>query len=525
MILFSFTPTIAGRGWDLKAMAMNVLIILGHPRKNSFSGALANSFKKGALLAGMNVKQLILADLDFNPNVTVVSHKLQTLEDDISLGQELIDWADHLVFVYPTWWGTMPALLKGFLDRTLTRGFAFEEIEENQTWKKLLKGKSAQLITTMDTPSWVYRWIYRSPGKNAMGQATLGFCGISPVKSLSFSPIKYVDDAQRKNWLDKANQEGLKLKRGILTPWEKAVNHTKTWLKAIRLQFYPMTWIAYTAGAFGAVLLGQDFSLTVFWVGYLWLFLIEVATVLSNEYYDFDTDSKNLYYSPFTGGSRVLVEDELNPPKIRKATFMILVVSLIVAVLLLNLSAGNGYQLTALLLVLSVLALGYTVPPLKLSYRSLGELDVAITHSLGVILCGYIFQGGHIFDPFPWLLSIPLFLGVMPSIILAGIPDYAADKSASKNTLAVSLGQKPAVKVAILFAALATITAIIWHLFVLPEAFGLAIYATVPHAILLIALLYGYINRTDPPARIDSLMIVSLTYVIWFGIVPLIKMM
>ena len=154
---------------------MNVLIILGHPRKNSFSGALADSFKKGALLAGMNVKQLTLADLDFNPNVTVVSQTLQKVEDDISMGQELIHWADHLVFVYPTWWGTMPALLKGFLDRTLTKGFAFEEIEENQTWKKLLKGKSAQLITTMDTPSWVYRWIYGSPGKNAMSQATLRF--------------------------------------------------------------------------------------------------------------------------------------------------------------------------------------------------------------------------------------------------------------------------------------------------------------------------------------------------------------
>lgn len=504
---------------------MNVLIILGHPRQKSFSGALADSFKKGALLAGMNVRQLVLAELDFNPNVTVISQKLQKQEDDISLSQELIQWADHLVFVYPTWWGTMPALLKGFLDRTLTKGFAFEEIEENQTWKKLLKGKSAQLITTMDTPSWVYRWIYGSPGKNAMGQATLGFCGIRPVKSLSFSPIKYVDDARRRNWLEKAKNEGLKLKRGILTPWERALNNTTTWLKAIRLQFYPMTWIAYTAGAFGAALIGQDFSATVFWIGYLWLFLIEVATVLSNEYYDFETDAKNIYYSPFTGGSRVLVENELNHTKIRKGIFSALVISLIVAVILLNLSAGSGYHITPLLAALSILALGYTVPPLKLSYRCLGEVDVAITHSLGVMLCGYVFQGRHIFDSFPWLLSVPLFLGVMPSIILAGIPDYSADKSASKNTLAVSLGQKGAVTLAIIFAGLATITAIIWHLFVLPEAFGTAVYATIPHAILLILLLSKYTRQTNPPDRIDSLMIASLTYVIWFGLIPLIKMM
>jgi len=70
----------------------------------------------------------------------------------------------------------------------------------------------------------------------------------------------------------------------------------------------------------------------------------------------------------------------------------------------------------------------------------LGELNVALTHSFGVILCGYIFQGGEWNNSFPWLISLPLLLAVMPSIILSGIPDFEADKQAGKRTLVVRLG-------------------------------------------------------------------------------------
>src|SRR5699024_9561945 len=103
---------------------MNVLIILGHPRKESFSEALANAYKVGAVNAGMSVKQISVSEMQFNPNVLAISPRNQHFEEDIHTAQNLITWADHVVFVYPTWWGTMPALLKAFLDRVLTPGFA-----------------------------------------------------------------------------------------------------------------------------------------------------------------------------------------------------------------------------------------------------------------------------------------------------------------------------------------------------------------------------------------------------------------
>lgn len=504
---------------------MNVLIILGHPRKKSFSGALADAYKEGAQDARMNVRQLALADMGFNPNVITVSPRHQTAEDDISLAQELILWADHLVFVYPTWWGTMPALLKGFMDRVFSPGFAFEEVEENKTWEKLLKGKSAQLITTMDTPLWVYRWIYKTPGHHAMGQATLQFCGINPVRVLSFSPIKYSNAEQRESWLKRAREAGTRLSQGILSPWEKFRNRLTVWLKAIRLQFYPMTWIAYAAGAYGAASLGHTFNSGIFWIGYLWLFLVEVATVLSNEYYDFKSDEKNKFYSPFTGGSRVIVEKELDHKEIRKGIFIVLVLSWVTAGVLLAQSSAATDQAIVLLLLLFVLALGYTVPPLKLSYRGLGELDVGITHSFGVILCGYIFQGGDLFDSFPWILSLPLFLGILPSIILAGIPDYEADKAASKNTIAVKLGRKKAVSLAIFFTILSAFMAVAWHIFnVLPGVYENLIFAVIPHSLMLVFLLYKYKKDPSPPARIDALMVISLTYILWFAIIPVFQL-
>src|SRR5690625_7040256 len=83
---------------------------------------------------------------------------------------------------------------------------------------------------------------------------------------------------------------------------------------------------------------------------------------------------------------------------------------------------------------LTIISLGYTLPPLRLSYRTLGEIDVGLTHSIGVMLCGFLFQGGPFDHPFPWMISIPLFLSIVPAIILAGIPDYAADLRSEEHT-------------------------------------------------------------------------------------------
>src|SRR5699024_3983575 len=134
------------------------LMILGHPRKDSFCAALFDACREGATAAGAHVETLRLADMDFDPDVHVESPEQQALEPDLQHARELIEWADHLLFVYPTWWGSAPALLKGFLDRIVMPGFASHFRDPDRLgWDRLWKGKTSQAITTMDTPPVLYR--------------------------------------------------------------------------------------------------------------------------------------------------------------------------------------------------------------------------------------------------------------------------------------------------------------------------------------------------------------------------------
>ncbi|MEG5058562.1 NAD(P)H-dependent oxidoreductase [Microcoleus sp. A2-C5] len=72
--------------------------------------------------------------------------------------------------------GTMPALMKGFFNRTLLPNFAFKYRQDSPMWDKLLANSTAQLLVTMDTPSWFYRWVFKMPGHEQMKRTILGFC-------------------------------------------------------------------------------------------------------------------------------------------------------------------------------------------------------------------------------------------------------------------------------------------------------------------------------------------------------------
>ena len=117
-------PRIASAADLRRSASLKVLIILGHPRKDSLCGALADAYAAGAEEAGVNIKRLYVGAMAFNPNVIAGSPRNQVTEPSIAEAMELLEWADHIVFVFPTWWGTMPAALKGFLDRVLMPGFA-----------------------------------------------------------------------------------------------------------------------------------------------------------------------------------------------------------------------------------------------------------------------------------------------------------------------------------------------------------------------------------------------------------------
>jgi len=183
-------------------MKQRVLVILGHPRAGSFCGVLADTYMKAAGEAGAEIRRIDIGALDFDPLGVKGENHAPPPESDILMVQDHIRWAEHMVFVYPIWWGTVPALLKGFLERTFAAGFAIEFPDRPPYYKPLLKGRSARLITTMNTPPLVYRWLLRAPGHNVMKRAVLGLCGIRPVRVTAFGPVKGSTEARRERWIE-----------------------------------------------------------------------------------------------------------------------------------------------------------------------------------------------------------------------------------------------------------------------------------------------------------------------------------
>lgn len=190
-------------------MSSKILVVNGHPDSLSFCAALTEAYAEGASKGGAaEVRAIHIGRLSFQPSLAYGYRQRIELEEDLLQAQDSIRWADHLVFVYPTWWGTMPALLKGFFDRVLLPGFAYKYRENSPLWDRLLTGKSAQLIVTSDTPSWFNRLVYRQAGHHVMKKNILHFCGIRPVRLTEIGPVRGATPERRAHWLERARQLG-----------------------------------------------------------------------------------------------------------------------------------------------------------------------------------------------------------------------------------------------------------------------------------------------------------------------------
>lgn len=191
-------------------MNEKVLVINGHPDVKSFNSALAEAYLKGIDETRADVKLINIRELDFNPNLQYGYRKRTELEPDLTKAQEDLKWCDHLVWIYPVWWGSIPAIMKGFIDRVFLPGFAFKKREGSVWWDKYLTGKTARIICTMDQPPWYYRIRYGSPSHKAMKKLTLNYVGIKRVKITSIGPMRLSKESFRKKWLKRIKLLGEK---------------------------------------------------------------------------------------------------------------------------------------------------------------------------------------------------------------------------------------------------------------------------------------------------------------------------
>ena len=190
----------------------HVLIINGHPDKESFNHALSHSYKKGLSKTAATVSEINITDLKFNPNLQHGYRKRTELEPDLLDAIEKIKQADHLVWVFPMWWSGYPAIMKGFVDRVFLPGITFEPVAGKPFPLRLLKGKTGRIIITADAPKWYDRFFMHRPAINQFKRGTLQFCGINPVEVTYIGPIKDSNPDFRKKWLDKVYMLGESIK-------------------------------------------------------------------------------------------------------------------------------------------------------------------------------------------------------------------------------------------------------------------------------------------------------------------------
>ena len=187
-------------------MKNKILIILGHPNNNSLCSDLAQSYIKEAEKKA-EVRYISLSNLKFDPILHKGYKEKQELEPDLVKAQEDILWANHIVWVFPVWWGGMPALMNGFIDRTILPGFGFK-YGGKKIPKKLLKGRSARLIMTMGGPVLYNKFVYCNAVSKILVRATLKFCGINPVRVTQFGSASNVPEKEAKKWIEKVKKLG-----------------------------------------------------------------------------------------------------------------------------------------------------------------------------------------------------------------------------------------------------------------------------------------------------------------------------
>lgn len=186
-----------------------IFILLGHPLKDSMCGRLADAYKKGAEEVGHEVRMTAMGEMKFDPILWQGYRAIQELEPDLKKFQEDVRWADHVVIAYPMWWSSMPAMLKGLFDRVWLPGFGFNFNRHGMGWHKLLKGKTARVIVTMDSWPWFARLLF-GDSTNEISRGILWFSGFSPVRIKKFGPVKNASDRKKIRWEEKAHSWGLR---------------------------------------------------------------------------------------------------------------------------------------------------------------------------------------------------------------------------------------------------------------------------------------------------------------------------
>jgi len=128
---------------------MKNLIIYAHPNSGSLNHFFKNTIIESLEKSGQQIVVRDLNEINFNPVLSLQDmqgQRIGQVADDVKIEQDFISWADQIIFIYPIWWTRMPAIMKGYIDRVFSYGFAYRYDQGIQ--KGLLTGKQTIIINS-----------------------------------------------------------------------------------------------------------------------------------------------------------------------------------------------------------------------------------------------------------------------------------------------------------------------------------------------------------------------------------------
>ncbi|NOV01750.1 NAD(P)H-dependent oxidoreductase [Paenibacillus planticolens] len=179
---------------------MNHLIVYAHPSKVSFNHAILQTAIEGLQQKGHDVRVRDLYEIGFEPALKS-SEIIGGIGEDVLEEQAYLKWADVITFIYPIWWTGMPAIMKGYIERVFSYGFAYKYV--NGVQMGLLKGKKVVILNTQGKSLAEYE---ASGMQQALrltsDKGIFEYCGFEVLYHIFFESVPGSDEATRKAWLD-----------------------------------------------------------------------------------------------------------------------------------------------------------------------------------------------------------------------------------------------------------------------------------------------------------------------------------
>lgn len=197
---------------------MRVAIVFNHPYEGSYCNAILTAVTNGLQKTNHEIDLIHLDKDNFNPVMTSADLKAfrdkKPIDPKVIAYKERLEKADHLVFIFPIWWELMPAMMKGFVDKVIFPGVMYVYKDASNTFMKPLMPniKTITMITTMNTPKWLYWFLFGNAIKKAMMLGTFWKMGYKNRKWISFNQVKMVTQQKRQRWLTEIEHKFSSLK-------------------------------------------------------------------------------------------------------------------------------------------------------------------------------------------------------------------------------------------------------------------------------------------------------------------------